>query len=512
MSHSIRKSRKQFRTPLVRPGSGSIISLSLSNSISFGGGLNYSPHDVHQVTDEITASDTVVPSVTWYRTSQDSLNIVQQIIVTGGSHLPTVSDTLSIGQTVTSNFTVLEIIDTLSITDSVSSGYAIQIALTDTLGLTQTVRSDPYILSITDTLSMSDLARINTQTQSLSHSLNLTQTLGNIYSRSLTDSLILSDIVDAQGKVFEFLTIGQSIGLIRSIHIGITHSLRLSDIVYRNGTMYFSIGQNIHLEDLVNPRWTLTYPVTDTLSLVDTGSRTYPESITQSIVFTDHAGILPPSLIEFVQTVTANVAKGATHSLGLTQSVTIAQSSYLRVITDSLGLGHAVVVWTIKDTDIPPGTGGTAPPGDPSYTPPDDRYIRSGSLPAEPTIVPQNYVQLTWPYDTPSLNIQIRAPIFGDGDEIQANRVFKKSRSGVRHTYRHADWPKTRRLTWTIEALKSDQIGAIITFHTSSYGQEIGLLDFEGRTWKGFLAVENIRQDRRDCSYTLDMVFEGDLV
>lgn len=126
-------------------------------------------------------------------------------------------------------------------------------------------------------------------------------------------------------------------------------------------------------------------------------------------------------------------------------------------------------------------------------------------------------VALTSPYTISlsfgSTTIVLRNPDFGEGQGFEASRINRKTRAGDILIFRDPSWPKSKILRYTFSHLNETQAHQLIDFVENTLGQEITLVDFEGRTWLGIIrtpATNIIQQARK--SFSAEFEFEGDLV
>lgn len=131
-----------------------------------------------------------------------------------------------------------------------------------------------------------------------------------------------------------------------------------------------------------------------------------------------------------------------------------------------------------------------------------------------PTLTPST-LTLFWPFISPSLTVVLRNPEFGNKIGFNANRVNRKSRGGKKHIYRKATWPRFRTLSMDLSALTTTQIDDFKDFINQTLGLEIGILDHEGRTWKGIITTPDTEITAiggGSCGdYATSFQFEGEL-
>jgi hypothetical protein len=120
---------------------------------------------------------------------------------------------------------------------------------------------------------------------------------------------------------------------------------------------------------------------------------------------------------------------------------------------------------------------------DPNFTPPDTTVPTLG----------EHKLKLTYPYLLPSLAVTLTNPAFGDKDRLNFNRINRETRGGTLIVYADPKWPKTQTLAIQVDNLNPNQAEDMISFLRISLGQEIGLLDWENRQWRGIITTPDAR-------------------
>ena len=92
------------------------------------------------------------------------------------------------------------------------------------------------------------------------------------------------------------------------------------------------------------------------------------------------------------------------------------------------------------------------------------------------------------------------------------NRISRETRGGTLVVFADPIWPKIQTLSLTFSGLTLTEADALLAFCDAHLGQEIGLLDWEHRYWKGVIMTpeDPIVQDTRD-TYSASFEFEGEL-
>jgi hypothetical protein len=110
-------------------------------------------------------------------------------------------------------------------------------------------------------------------------------------------------------------------------------------------------------------------------------------------------------------------------------------------------------------------------------------------------------------------SVTLRAPNLGNKDRLSFNRILRETRGGTLVVFADPLWPKIQTLVLTFSGLSATQSQQLLTFLETHLGEEIGLLDWEGRCWKGVVMTptDPVVQDGRN-SYSASLEFEGELL
>ena len=122
--------------------------------------------------------------------------------------------------------------------------------------------------------------------------------------------------------------------------------------------------------------------------------------------------------------------------------------------------------------------------------------------------------QLVYPVTGPfSDTLSLRAPNLGNRDKLQMNRISRETRGGTLIVFADPMWPKIQTLALDFSGLTEIEASGLHTFMDDHLGQEIGILDWEHRFWKGVITdlAKPIVQDGRGCKYSVGFEFEGEM-
>ncbi len=327
----------------------------------------------------------------------------------------------------------------------------------------QTVTSNIKMLSATSTLELVQ-----------------TEDVRRPWYRTATSPLIESTEV-FNPTTFEFDTVfsglSQSVSLTAIVTNSAHHIIPLID---------FAIGYNNRADGI-------ECDATSTLSLVSTGLISIPEDAENELLLS--------------QTAIPSVAKYRPRSsLTITQSVSVNVLRAVFETSSELGL-HQATAYVLEtphsECTYSPFIGGNDDPSAP--TPPSATLgcVLSG----------QDVFRLVYPpTGAVAESIVLRNPTFGNLDRLAFDRINRETRGGTLVIFADPIWPKIQTLVLTFSGLKRGEAHNLVEFMDTYLGQEIGMIDWEHRFWKGVIVnPENpIVEDFRG-SYTASFEFEGAL-
>jgi len=265
--------------------------------------------------------------------------------------------------------------------------------------------------------------------------------------------------------------------------VNVTQSLAFVQDAVARGAIRVSVGQSLNFvqNDDGGHVGVANLFVAQALVLSDRAGLTFTRSVTQTLAFTQ-TGERRNAIVDVLALVqTATVGKGGDvdQTLALVQSTT-GQLVLRRTLADVLGLNQSVTYYIggrgCTEKLYSPFVGSST---DPSYTPP--------SL-TVPTLT-KGVLTLTYPYVSPTTTLVLRNPELGDKDRLNFNRINRLTRGGTLIVFADPKWPKTQTLVVQVDSLKPAQAADLIQFLRDSLGQEIGLLDWESRQWRGIITT-----------------------
>jgi hypothetical protein len=215
------------------------------------------------------------------------------------------------------------------------------------------------------------------------------------------------------------------------------------------------------------------------------------------------------STLSMTQTATAilsNQQPGSTVSLGSVAGFNVVRGA--SSIETELEVTDSVAF--ILDTDnlcsYSPFIGSNSDPNAPT-PPPADLPVLAG-LPAGVRF------RLTYPATGPVTDTcDLRAPDLGDLDRLGFSRINRETRGGTLVVYADPLWPKTETLSLNFSGLKREVAQSLLTFIDAHLGEQVKLLDSDGRLWVGVIMSPNepVVQDSRN-RFTANFEFEGEPV
>ena len=106
-----------------------------------------------------------------------------------------------------------------------------------------------------------------------------------------------------------------------------------------------------------------------------------------------------------------------------------------------------------------------------------------------------------------------RRPNLGNGDEINFQRINRRSRGGDINIFRDTEWPKTEVQHLTFTFTSEAEARRMLNFVSFTLGQIIQYIDHEGVTWEGIIQnpTTELTQTGRS-TFEISLLFEGDQV
>ena len=351
--------------------------------------------------------------------------------------------------------------------------------------LTQFARAEPFAQSVTSTITLSQTARSQFQFASTSSTLELDQVAiaaKPIRVSAESDLTTTEEVWDFD--TFEFVT--TETGLRHSVaNAGDLSRLEYSQLNFKQSVDVFKV-----------------------LATAIPGVATSAMSLSQSVWASLTLGPEAESIIVLAQASTGDIGYSADDStLSLEQTAVYSVIRAARTSSSEIGVTQSVT-YVLE-------TGSSRH----QYTP----FVGTSTDPNAPTPPPEAIdgpmvgIEVPFQLVYPSLgvvtdSVGLKTPNLGNKDRLAFNRVLRETRGGTLIVFADPIWPKVQTLVLTFSGLLRVEAYELQTFISDHLGQEIGLIDWEHRYWRGVITTpdEPLVEDRFD-SYTTSFDFEGEL-
>jgi len=489
----------------------------------------------------------------------------------GSSALALVSTAVGVGPTIGIAA------DTLLLTDSSHSGVLL-VAAESTLSLTDTSRkAETYIISASNALVLTDLASVvnlhvyatsalsltdeaetNVKLRSLITTLDVTQTataevIHNAVSILELTGTAVSTIVGINAQSVLALTHearNTSIKLIVEDHVieltqeattnikmlSIEDTIAIVDTLFVNRPWYATAESELTtIEEVFDlETFTMIEVVTGlqdsascTVNAVRTSSSilSFASQVGDSLARADGIDCEAESVLTLTDQGRISIPKSASSSLALSQAATATTSRPAVSELSTLGVAADVVVvrgvsasnalemfqavaFILEQSDTlctySPFVGSSSDPNAP--TPPPSTYTAAGGTPG---------FRLQYPaIGAVTDQLILRAPNLGNQDRLAMTRINRETRGGTLIIYADPIWPKVQTLLLSFSGLSQEEGQSLLAFMETYLGQEIRLIDWEDRLWKGVIVnpQDPVVPDGPGCKYTASFEFEGEKV
>lgn len=367
-------------------------------------------------------------------------------------------------EALTQNILYLNAFNTLNLTHSAERQGTLNVSIKSQLDLTHDVSSALHVESVEHQLNLQ-------QSVDVSRPINITASnnlLGG-WEEVDPDLVLATDPFDTEAvaALFENIGLRQKVSLEGSVHnVSAISYLSLSQQAAK--AEYASASNHIQLTQFTR---TVEY---------------------EEIV----------SHLNFQHEVVCHKVQAVESILELDHTIIVA-TDFLRSASNQLVLRSIVSYVVVNFCDYTPGIGA----GSFDYVPP--------SITA-PILIRRSTTVFTWPYVNPILMLELRNPDFDNVEQFEFRRINRRTRGGTLDLYRDENWPKVQRLIYSFSQLceePKNQRSDLFEFLKRSIGQEIGVLDFESRQWKGvILTPSNAISEPRSNGYSVSLEIEGELV
>jgi hypothetical protein len=477
----------------------------LTSALDLGQSVNYvGPRSVSARSD-ITLSDSGRKAETWTASAKSFLNPGQSVARTGTTRVEA-SNALSLGQYADDSIFVRDAASQLSLASTATID-RIRRAVT-VLNLGQSATEGFINLRAESTLNLDQIARPNPITigwgpqfdkQLPPSELNLDQTArSNIRRLTVTSTLDLSQGVEVRRPYY--LTAANAVQTVTQQYD------------YQTGTLV-EVIEGLH--DSAQRLVVTTYASRDRLFLADAAAvvRLKAGAIdlsAESVLNLDqdlfqNTTASAQTWIGLDQAAVGHASKLAEGVLSLTDAAVVTVSRDLSA-SNTLDIGQSFTYWMVDGgalTQYRPFVGAGAP-GLP--TPP--KATLDGPVPG--VTVP---FQLLYPASgAVEDTITLRAPNLGNKDRLQFNRITRETRGGTLIVFADPIWPKIQTLVLQFSGLTQAESQGLLAFMEDHLGEEIGLIDWEHRYWRGVIVgVDDPAVQDGKHNYTMGFEFEGEL-
>lgn len=364
-------------------------------------------------------------------------------------------------------------------------------------------KSASNTLSLVDELTSSV---IQIKEASASNTLSLTDTAIAGTARLCADDLGISQEVVVGcvlvREVEDSLNLSQNVQVTTPINVSVEHNLGLMGASSAISPYYRSVTDNIDFDDSPINDQDAGASATSTLTLTGIAVRIVNISVSDSLGLLD-GGLeryIGESALDFTQEATWGYGGLASDSVILSQAVD-ACLLLTRLQSHILAIQQSVAYY-IGNRRV-----------DYQYCP----FTTEGSPVAatlnEPMPGIEAPFQLVYPAEgIVTDSVTLRAPNLGNKDRLSFNRVMRETRGGTLIVFADPIWPKIQTLVLSFSGLRQSEAQDLLTFFNDYLGQEVGMIDWEQRYWKGIILVseEPIIEDSFN-SYTASFQFEGEL-
>jgi hypothetical protein len=444
----------------------------------------------------VLGQEIYIPQI--YEVSANNLIDLGQETAIGGTRRPNAESILVLGQVgdniikvrsadntlalthVTTVESVKKVVSYLTLTHEALPG-KLAVTAVSTLNLQQNVRLDPLPQFAESQLSM------NVDAEKSLHSLNEGNTLVFGQVANVTKPIRVS--AESELTKVELVYNEETYGF-DLVDTGLRHSATVAPQLGLDSLDYLSFSQIAtpgHVKAAgtsVSSTSTITFTHSAILSLTGDGTST----LTLGQTAFGQAGVPIGNQLVLTQT--------ATFTIDRTQTAT-------SVIPFSQAAAYTLILASTK-CQYSPFIGSSSDPNAP--TPPSTEIDG-------PMVGIQVPFQLVYPSTGAVTDaVSLSTPNLGNLDRLSFDRIQRETRGGTLIVYSDPNWPKIQTLVLSFSGLLNVEAQALLTFMDEYLGQEIGLIDWEHRFWRGVIITpeEPIVEDRFD-SFTASFSFEGEL-
>lgn len=368
----------------------------------------------------------------------------------------------------------------------------------------QSAHIDSISKAVSSTLAISQVVRVEPFTQLVSSTIEVSQAVRNQFQFGVASSPL------------EF---GQNVIVAKPICVSVETELTSSEMVWDFDTQSLitvqtglrqDVGLNanqVRVPDQTRIGITQYAYAYTTSATAISGIASNMLSFSQDTWASTTLGPEASSLLAITQISTGDVGYSSDASLTLGQSISYSVTRAARLSISELGIGQSVTYTLVKGSSkyqYSPFVGESDDPNAPDLPPAEiDGPMWGIEVP----------FQLVYPsLGTVTDSVALKTPNLGNKDRLSFNRVLRETRGGTLIVFADPIWPKVQTLVLTFSGLFRVEAHKLQTFINDHLGQEIGLIDWEHRYWRGVITSPNepLVEDKFD-SFTTSFDFEGDL-
>lgn len=373
----------------------------------------------------------------------------------------------------------------VTITDSATRSGTIRVSASSPISLTDVADDHIYAATAESTLSLTQVVSQRSQSGSGSNTVSLTQSAvagGSI--RKTAESVLQTSETQYNIETGELEIVYA--GLVDSASVSVLHGTQTASNIISFAQP--ASGYKV-LAGAIDCTASSTLTLTDEGEIAIVGDATSTLSLTQ-----DATPILsnqqPESELSLGSVAGFNVVRGAA---SLETELEVTDSVAFILDSDNL-CSYSPFIGSSSDPNAP-----TPPPAD---------------LPALAGLPDGVRFRLSYPATgTATDTLDLRAPDFGNQDRLAFSRINRETRGGTLIVYADPLWPKQQTLNLNFSGLKREVSQALLTFIDDHLGEQIKLLDWEGRAWVGVIMTPNepVIEDSRN-RFHASFEFEGEPV
>lgn len=465
--------------------------------ISMGHVVGYAgPIWVSAATQLILDQSAYLPQI--FNVSATSVLSLSHSVDVGGTHRLDAASVITLNQYADNIVKTRSVESTLVLTQSAS--YEKILTARSDLALTQNVTIGEVSVQAENALTLSQEARHEPFPQSVGNQLNLTQTATcNLRHVSAESTLQLS----------------QSVNVGRPYYVEAESELTKTELVYDPELVDFvevksGLGQSAEVQTQLGQSAASYMQTTHSVDVVHLKASGTAVSASNALTLSQDARLSltadAASQLVLTQVATGAAGRPIGNTLDLTQAAVVSVERALSP-SSTLEITQAAtytLVLASTRCQYSPFVGSSTDPNAPEPPPVSLQGPMAGI---------QVPFQLVYPaVGVVTDSVSLKTPNLGNKDRLAFHRIQRETRGGTLVIYADPDWPRVQTLALTFSGLLRVEAQELLTFVDDHLGQEIGLIDWEHRFWKGVIVSpdEPIVEDRFD-SFTANITFEGEL-